>query len=69
MADKPGYSLRRKSVALTRTQWMAFCVALAVAVVGGPIVALTVGLSAASLVIAPAALAMAMVIAFGRMPE
>ncbi|MFG1834075.1 hypothetical protein [Micromonospora chersina] len=68
MADKPRYSLRRKSVALTRAQWMAVCVAFAVAVVVGPIVALTVGLSAGSLVIGSAALTMAMVIAFGRMP-
>jgi hypothetical protein len=69
MAEKPRYSMRRNSVAMTRAQWVAFGIAVAVAVLGGTIVALTVGLAAGGLVIGVAGLAAAMVLAFGRLPD
>jgi hypothetical protein len=68
--DKPRYSLRRKSVALTRTQWTIVAVAFAVALIGGPIVMATVGFAAGSLVMSAATLTAVMVLAVGgRFPD
>jgi hypothetical protein len=69
MAEKPRYSLRRKSVALTRTQWTIVGVALAVALIGGPVVMTTVGLSERALVMTVANLTAVMVLAFGQFSD
>ncbi len=69
MADKPRYSIRRGSVALTRAQWVAAAVALAIALIGGLVLGLAVSVTAAAIVIGLAGLTLAMVLAFGRWPR
>ena len=64
----PRYSLRPGAVALTRGQWAAVALALAVALVGGLTLALTVGVAAAGILVGLAGLTMALVLAFGRRP-
>ncbi|REF94932.1 hypothetical protein DFJ67_0877 [Asanoa ferruginea] len=63
---KPRYSLRPGAVALTRAQWVAVGLALAVALVGGVTLALVAGLAAAGILVGVAGLVVAMVAAFGR---
>lgn len=63
--EKPRYSLRRRSVALTRRQWTAVAVALAVAV-AGLVVTVAVRTSAGIIVTGVATLTAILVVGFGR---
>jgi hypothetical protein len=68
MEDKPRFSIRRNSVAMTRTQWVSVAVAVAVAIVG-LVVAFAVRPTVGIIVTCAASLSALMVVVFGHTPD
>lgn len=65
MNEKPRFSIRRTSVALTRTQWFVVAIAMTVAV-AGLVVAVTLHTSIGVIVASLATLTAFLVLGFGR---